>query len=84
MSIAGDIFPDVNLYPNPTNNLLHIQSDNPEKISITVYDVNGRELQTYQSGDFNGQTITLPKQKGLYFVSLTINGQSKTYKIMVK
>jgi len=84
LGISGSHFPYVKLYPNPTHNLLHIQSDHPEKISIKVYDVNGRELQFLKTGDFNGQTLTLPKQKGLYFVNITIDGQNKTYRIIVK
>jgi parallel beta-helix repeat protein len=76
----------VNIYPNPANNSVHIVLDKLPETSVRyqLYDIQGRELR---NGIFSGQQQELDissLSKGLYFISVNIENQSRITKKIVK
>jgi len=73
----------VNVYPNPTNNIVNIETD--EQLSnYIIYDVNGRQIQSNLfagSNQINLQNVTT----GTYFIKVTtVQGNSGTVKVVKK
>ena len=77
-------------YPNPFNPLttISITLSGSQKVSLKVYDLLGREIQTLQSGilnsgvhkfSFNGSQLT----SGVYFVKLVSGNYSETKKMVL-
>src|SRR5690554_178660 len=73
----------VNVYPNPTNNMVNIETD--EQLSnYIIYDVSGRQIQSNLfagSNQINLQNVTT----GVYFIKVTtVQGNSGTVKVVKK
>jgi len=77
-------------YPNPFNSSTHIafSLDNDAVVSISAYDMTGRKLTNLISGNFkagsheilwNAENVA----SGAYNVRLTVDGMSKTAKLML-
>ena len=77
-------------YPNPFNPLttISITLSGSQEVSLKVYDLLGREIQTLQSGilnsgvhkfSFNGSQLT----SGVYFVKLVSGNYSETKKMVL-
>jgi len=68
------------LYPNPVNDRLNIATNEGTVLSSTIMDINGRSINrvmgNHNSIDTGGLTT------GLYFVTITTDKGSSTYKIM--
>jgi hypothetical protein len=74
------------IYPNPTKNgRIHILlgSYNPQDISVSVFDIMGRRLNTFQPQFGNDNVVLqLPhSQNGLYIIRLTNKNITHTYKV---
>ena len=72
LSIGENVLPEsLNVYPNPVKDKLYIESQEPI-VSATIYDINGRLLQTITLiGNQSLQSIDVKQlSKGVYFVSL--------------
>ncbi|WP_430413095.1 T9SS type A sorting domain-containing protein [Kordia sp.] len=80
LSTQEVVFSDVNLYPNPVKNTLHISKTNEIK-SLEIYAIQGKLIRTQKS---QFETIDMSKlQSGLYFVKLTDNAnRSNTFKVV--
>ena len=80
LSVASFQEKSVTIYPNPAQNILNINTNQPiENISIT--DINGRLVlkQDYSS------TIDISNiSKGIYFLSLRLKNSTITKKIIIK
>jgi hypothetical protein len=76
----------VNIYPNPARNTVFISLDKMPETSVyyQFYDIQGKELQ---SGNFSNQKQELDISaisKGIYFISVTVENQSRITKKVVK
>jgi len=73
----------LNVYPNPTNDVINIETD--EQLSnYIIYDVSGRQIQ---NGNFeNNNQINLQNvNNGTYFIKVTtVQGNSGTVKVVKK
>lgn len=79
------------IYPNPVNQIVNLDFnlDNPENISIDLYDSNGRKLtnllekKAFETGFFS-QKLELPESlsKGVYFLNITKGVSVSTLKII--
>ena len=71
---------DFHLYPNPANNQIIIESS-IEALSISIYNANGQEVQTYHSSNpFHNFTFkTASLSPGLYFIKLV--GKDHTFQV---
>jgi hypothetical protein len=69
--------PDENyftIYPNPSNNILHINSSLKEKYSIRIYSTSGQLIKHISDIDNNNYSIPINNLKsGLYFVQIYSN-----------
>ncbi|MBN2680987.1 MAG: PKD domain-containing protein [Bacteroidales bacterium] len=78
---------EINLYPNPTNNILNIDLGflQVNSFDVAIYDITGRQVNILKNKIFDNQyTIDLSdQQQGLYFVNLIINNRSFTRKVSV-
>ncbi len=73
----------INLYPNPTSNIINFSINNLEGTQVTVIDLNGRTvLNTTISSDNNINIENLIK--GVYFVQLEVENKAVNYKIIKK
>lgn len=79
LSTAETVFTDVNIYPNPVKNTLHISKTTNIK-SLEIYSIQGQVMLTQKS---QFETVDMSQlQSGLYFLKLTDNAnRSKTIKI---
>lgn len=73
-------------FPNPFSNRLYVslpENNVPGPVSITIYDLTGRAVQSLS---FQAQPVvqieTAHLNNGIYFASVTINGQVQTIKIV--
>jgi endo-1,4-beta-D-glucanase Y len=66
--------------------ILHITTNSPSIVSVAVFDESGKQLTVRQEALINGSnSIHLPDamlSNGLYFVSITTNGERKTLKFI--
>lgn len=70
----------LSLFPNPTQNQLHIDSNNSEIREITISDMSGR-IVFYQNG--NANTISLGNlQNGIYNATIVTSSGSNTGKVI--
>ena len=73
----------VNVYPNPTNDIINIETDET-LLNYVVYDMNGREIQSGMFGSSNQlnlQNVT----NGVYFIKVTtIHNNVATVRVIKK
>ncbi|VAV83356.1 hypothetical protein MNBD_BACTEROID02-307 [hydrothermal vent metagenome] len=71
-----------NVFPNPVNSVLHVQSEKEEYL-LTIYDVSGRTIK--HSNEHFSTSIDVSKfTEGLYFFNIKTNEGSKTFKVIKK
>ena len=72
-------FPTVNVYPNPTSDLLHVEGENIE--NIRIFNALGQMMTSTTSADIPVGSYS----EGLYTVTVTFaDGRTLTRKVMVK
>lgn len=72
------------VYPNPSSNLININSDENLK-SVTIYDVLGNDILNKNSNQTNDVIDVSQFNSGLYFVKIQFeNGRTTTQKIIKK
>lgn len=72
---------EVNIFPNPSNGKFKISGFDNKKISISIYDVLGKQ----QSYDFHENEISLNNANpGVYFVIVYHNNKKYTKRIVIK
>lgn len=88
--VAGNI--DFNIYPNPVdaNSVIAFSLMQKQSVDIRIMDVLGREVATVFSGSLNAgehkYTVDENAQlsSGIYFVKVSVDGQSFSKKMIVK
>lgn len=77
---------DVAVYPNPTSGLIHVDFDTEKAIDhLTVTDITGRLISTKESLVAQSIELDLTQEaSGVYFLNVTIDGQSRTIRIARK
>ncbi|NDJ00017.1 T9SS type A sorting domain-containing protein [Flavobacterium sp. LaA7.5] len=66
------------IYPNPVNNILYINTKADEVLSVTVYDLNGRNCLVAEGTAINVEAL----KAGLYFVNITTESGNATCKLI--
>lgn len=81
----------INLYPNPTSNIINISFNTLETntISLLLYDINGRLIKTIANnqkttGTFNYKIDVSQQQAGIYFLKLQTTKGTYIRKIIRK
>ncbi len=83
--------PNLSVYPNPTdqNATVSFSLDRRQKVSLKLYDLVGREIQTLQQGTLNsGKHRTILERSGLkpgaYFIKLELEEGALTDRIFIE
>jgi hypothetical protein len=86
LSLQGNSLNNViNLFPNPTSDVLNIENNSSEVISnVSVYSVSGALIKEVKSIDTIKSISVSDLQTGIYFVKLQINNEVKNYKFVKK
>ena len=76
---------DITVYPNPVNDLLTISSPNNEILSISVFTINGKEIQSFEKMNQNRNEISLINlDSGVYFLEIRTDVGRVTKKVVKK
>jgi photosystem II stability/assembly factor-like uncharacterized protein len=80
---------DVNVYPNPSNGLVHFSVNGPNKsdISIKVFDMVGKVVfnENMNVNDLNSTSFDFTNYaKGMYMVQITSGNDIKTQKLVIR
>jgi len=79
---------NVDVYPNPTNGIFNIANNgNLSDFEIVITDMTGKTVYNNTSSLANGavETIDLTSyEKGIYMVSLTSEGKTNQYKVVLQ
>lgn len=67
----------VNVFPNPANDVLNIELDSKELSTIKIVDVSGKELLNISTSKLNNKVSVENLESGLYFVE--VNSLNTTY-----
>ncbi len=79
----------LSLFPNPANERTNLvfELNEGQEVQITVSDMNGRTIESFQTGAANGQNVVaIPTDRlgqGLYLVRLNAGGTIRTTKLMI-
>lgn len=74
-----------NVYPNPTNGVLSIESTVQESVNIHVLDITGKVvLEEYLFANDRTTLDLSSYESGMYFVRLVNDSKSKTIKVVLK
>lgn len=68
------------LYPNPSNGVVYIRSDNNYDLSIEIYSISGQLIERFENVD----QISLPEEKGVYILRITSEGKDALIKRVVR
>lgn len=71
-------------YPNPVENNLFLKSENREINSLSVYDMNGRQVMQKDMTGLEGMVNMENLTTGMYLLKVNVKGQVQTYKIEKK
>jgi hypothetical protein len=69
------------VYPNPTNNLLTIETESPDRYSIIITTLNGQQILIEEMEGSSHQIDLSPFKKGVYFITIRSEDFVTTRKI---
>ena len=72
------------IYPNPVKDIVNIRTNINESFTINITDINGKKILNRVFFGNDNQLNINNLDKGIYFITLTTNKFSKTYKIVKK
>jgi subtilisin family serine protease len=73
---------EINLFPNPTSDILHLSSGVDEIHSVSVYDVSGRFVKSFEN--IKSQIYISDLESGVYFLHFNIDGKKAIKKVVKK
>jgi len=80
-SINNEVFENISVYPNPSNGILHINTN--EEISVSVIDLVGKTVISNQLISDNSILDLTSLNNGVYFVKVTIGTKTGVKKIVL-
>ncbi|MBS1764769.1 MAG: T9SS type A sorting domain-containing protein [Bacteroidetes bacterium] len=83
--ITSPVSQNINVIPNPTSDgRVVITNLKSQLVTIELWDQRGKQIQHFSNKtiDRNTVEVQLPQVKGIYYMRITINGQSQTKKIL--
>lgn len=86
LSVNDPFFNDVKVqvFPNPTTDIVKVNVANHQNLSLHIYDINGKRIK--QQANISSQEVSLKAfNSGVYFLKiLQANKEIKTFKIIKK
>jgi len=81
----NSVLASVNVYPNPTKNIVNVEVSNTESYNLTLVDVLGKVVLTGKGENNSTIALDLSNQiKGVYFLVIESNGNKTTKKIILE
>ncbi len=72
----------IHIAPNPTNDILNIETTNNENFSYAIYDLSGKQVQTETVLPASNQININHLSNGIYIIHLTSQNSKTTHKII--
>jgi hypothetical protein len=73
-----------NVYPNPANQVLHIELDEQEELSIEIVDLSGKTVLNGNYGlTYGAEVNTADLQAGMYILKMNVNGKFASQRIAI-
>ena len=72
----------LHIYPNPTNDMVTIQTNDPGQYSIEITSLNGQLIHSFISNRASQQVNLSPYPKGVYFITVRSDKTNITEKII--
>jgi hypothetical protein len=70
------------VYPNPFTNEINIKNSSDANMEVVVFDITGKRILTKNTNSSTVQLSTEELTSGVYFVKVTSEGSSSTYKVV--
>ena len=84
-NVADQNLPVIKVYPNPTSNIIHIDSENFQIESVELMDLVGKVILSNTTLNSNYLTWDLQQfPSGVYLIKTTVNGIVQTHKFVKK
>jgi endonuclease I len=81
LNVKEDIFEDIYIYPTLTTDRVNIKNIHQKTYTYSIFNSFG---QLIIQNNANSETIDISNQsKGMYFINLNIENQSKTFKVIL-
>lgn len=71
----------LNIYPNPSNKTIYVNSLNNSLVTIDIYDLQGSKIKSIQSEQ---QLTSFDLNSGLYLLKLNVDNKVFTQKVIIK
>lgn len=76
---------EVKLYPNPSTDVVYIQSDLTGQLELVITDVNGRVVQAGSTINSGVNTVSLKEfETGVYFFKLSSDNAEKVFRVVIQ
>ncbi|MFH0867050.1 MAG: C1 family peptidase [Bacteroidota bacterium] len=80
----AEIITGVNIYPNPSDNIINITVNNPEKGTIISFsDIHGKEIKRYVTDKKNNKIDVSELSAGIFFICIKNTDVSFSDKILI-
>ncbi len=73
---------NLNIYPNPTQNILNITQNSNSKLSIEIMNIEGRLIHSFTSSEKNIQKDVSGFANGMYFINVKSETGNAIYKLV--
>lgn len=88
LGLDEDQIGNINVYPNPSNGVINIANNgNTSEFSVKIQDVRGKVVYTNTPNLATGSVESIDltsNNKGIYFVTLTSEGSTNQYKVVLQ
>lgn len=72
------------VYPNPAEDVLHIENSSNEEVQVEIWNVSGQSVYSVKLMPGKQSLPLIGMQKGLYFIAFNKNGQKSVEKLVIK
>ncbi|WP_420572614.1 T9SS type A sorting domain-containing protein [Kordia sp.] len=81
LSVTDDILnPNIKIYPNPTDDIIHINLGNENFLSAILYDVSGKKIKTIHKATFSLKELS----QGVYIIKIFTQSGNVSHKRIIK
>ena len=79
-----NLFSEVNIFPNPSNGPVTVNLDGLNSVDIELVDIAGKKIISARNISDSSYIIDGSFPAGIYFITLKSEGESRTYKLVIK
>jgi len=82
IGIEEQIKSHIKVFPNPTAEIINISISPESRYNFSIFDINGRALNSGQLNDINTILDVSALSSGMYFIKVYNEKDSETFKII--